>query len=150
MAKQPKTLTLKQLRRALDVAHSRFIRLRAADELGRAKCVTCDDPEPVPWSSLQCGHFASRRHYFHRWDITEGNCWPQCVACNRFDQGRQWRMGQHIDDTHGVGTAAWLWSTRKLGGAMKHNREELSERLQFMRAYTLAKLKTIKQNTPKP
>lgn len=110
-------------------------------------CVTCDDPQPTHWKRMQCGHFVSRRHYMHRWDITSGNCAPQCVACNRFDQGRQWRMGQHIDATHGQGTAAWLWQTRRQAAAMKHNRQELQERLDFMRAYVRARIQQIKQNS---
>ena len=145
-----KTLTLKQLRKALDQTHSQFIRLQASDARGYTVCATCDDPQPVPWSKLQCGHFVSRRHYFHRWDITEGNCAPQCVACNRFDQGRQWKLGQHIDAIHGPGRAAWLWSTRLNGGAMKHQREALTQRLTYMRAYVTARLIQIKQNKPQP
>ena len=104
----------------------------------------------MDWTRLQCGHFVSRRHNVHRWDIEAGNCLPQCVACNRFDQGRQWAMGQAIDKAHGPGRAAWLWATRKDSAPMKDNREQLTERLAFMRAYVVARLQQIKQNKPKP
>lgn len=102
------------LRKYLDRTHSDFIRLQAADSNGMATCVTCD-PEKAqlqPWGRLQCGHFVSRRHYVWRWDITLGNCAPQCVACNRFDQGRQYAFSRWINERHGTDAAAFLWNHR--------------------------------------
>lgn len=106
--------------------------------------MTCEEPELVHWTQLQAGHFVSRRHQVHRWDLDNGNVSPQCVRCNLFDQGRQWLHGQYIDHTYGEGSAAWLWETRKTSAPMK--RDELEELLKFMLAYNTARIQELKQN----
>jgi len=144
MPRKPKQKTLTQLKRLLDLVHSRHIRLRAANDDGLASCVTCGTEKLVPWTQLQAGHFVSRRHQFHRWDLDNGNVNPQCVACNRFDQGRQWAHGQYIDQKHGEGSAAWLWQTRKTSAPM--DRTELEALLAFMLAFNTARIKQIKEH----
>jgi hypothetical protein len=58
------------------------------------------------WKSMHCGHFMSRRYESTRYD--EKNVAPQCVSCNTFHQGRQYRFGRWIDETYGQGTAERL------------------------------------------
>lgn len=133
------------LRKYLDRIHSQYIRLQAADSNGLAKCVTCDPDKAklVPWGRLYCGHFVSRRHYVWRWDITLGNCAPQCAACNRFDQGRQYAFSRHINEHHGTDAAAYLWNHRHRPSPIEVG--PAHELLRYMikaNAEKLAKLKT--------
>lgn len=125
--KQPR----KSLTTQLDGEWSRYVRLREADPLGRVKCATCDSVKD--WREMQVGHFVSRRHFVHRWEIR--NCAPQCPRCNRFDQGRQWALGQWLDDRHGPGTAATMWESRNMSAPV-------SEREELLRVQ-LAKWRTV-------
>lgn len=127
--------------RHLDANFSYFVRLRYADDAGRVTCATCDDPTPRDWREMQCGHFVSRRHYLHRWEVA--NCAPQCPKCNRFDQGRQWALGQWIDAQHGPGTAARLWSTRNEPAPPAERVEELTSKLEHWKAWNLEKIKRV-------
>ena len=43
---------------------------------------------------MQCGHFISRKHYILRWD--EENCNVQCVACNVFRYGEQYKYSLYL------------------------------------------------------
>ena len=55
---------------------------------------------------MQCGHFQSRRHYSTRWD--ERNCEVQCIKCNMFNQGEQFKFALKLDAKHGKGSAEKL------------------------------------------
>ena len=59
------------------------------------------------FKKLQCGHFQSRRHTATRWN--EQNCQVQCVKCNMFNQGMQWRFGNNLDSKYGKGTSQDLF-----------------------------------------
>lgn len=76
----------------LDKIFSLFIRLRDSDEFGYGNCVTCN--KKVYYKEAHCGHFMSRRHLSTRWD--EDNCALQCVACNLFNQGRQYEFSLYL------------------------------------------------------
>ena len=52
---------------------------------------------------MQCGHFQSRRHHATRWN--EKNCAVQCIGCNCFQQGQQYRFSIYLDGRYGEGTA---------------------------------------------
>lgn len=63
-----------------------------------------------------------------RWDDPAdgiGNTQPQCVACNLYDQGRQWYFGQRLDSL-------------KRGRA-----EEIMRRAKDKRPYRLAELRDL-------
>ena len=100
--KQPKAkkpLTHAQLKKKVDEWFSKAIRYRAADKDGFAECWTCGTRHHV--GNLQAGHFASRRHMATRWDDRDdgaSNVMPQCIACNLYDQGRQWYFGRRLDE----------------------------------------------------
>jgi hypothetical protein len=85
----------------LDKAFSEFIRKRDSNEDGYGKCITCG--KTIHYKDGHCGHFISRRHRSTRWD--EQNTALQCVACNSFNQGRQFEFGREIDKRYGSGTA---------------------------------------------
>ncbi len=75
--------SLSRLKKKLDSLISLYVRKRASDSMGMAKCVSCGRVEP--YMSLQCGHYISRSHYATRYDLR--NCHPQCVRCNIFLKG---------------------------------------------------------------
>jgi len=102
MAKKQKTLS--KLKKELDTIFSRFIRLRNADQNGNTQCVTCGKVDR--WQNLQCGHFMSRRYLATRFH--EVNCFVQCVSCNIFKSGEQWKFGKFIDKNLGEGTSELL------------------------------------------
>ena len=93
MPKKKRSNARQRAIKALDKEFSLFIRYRNLDEQGNAECYTCgkrDHPR-----SLQCGHFASRRYLSTRWH--EDNCRVQCVGCNIYRQGEQYRFGRKLD-----------------------------------------------------
>jgi hypothetical protein len=55
---------------------------------------------------MNAGHFVPRGRMGTRFD--EKNVHIQCVYCNRFLEGQQFKHGQHIDWLYGKGTAERL------------------------------------------
>ena len=93
--------TISKLKKELDKWFSLFIRLRFATKEGVAQCFTCK--KIAHYKKLQCGHFQSRRHHTTRWNET--NCQVQCVKCNCFSHGEQFKFGFYLDAKYGLGTA---------------------------------------------
>ena len=88
MAKKPtKTALVKKL----DKLFSEYIRRRTGEMV---KCVTCGSTGH--WKKMQAGHFMSRRHRATRWH--EDNVQCQCVKCNMFGQGEQFKFGKWLGD----------------------------------------------------
>ena len=75
----------------LDAIFSEYIRRRYAED-GIAICVTCGKTDH--YKSLQAGHFISRKQYATRWD--EDNVQVQCVACNVYRYGEQYKFGLYL------------------------------------------------------
>ena len=96
--------TISKLKKKLDVLFSQYIRRRNADHSGRVKCFTCGVEKH--WKEQQAGHFQSRSHHSTRWD--EVNVQVQCVKCNMYRQGEQYKFGLYLDDRFGDGTAEEL------------------------------------------
>lgn len=120
-----KKQTHAQLKKKVDEWYSKAIRYRAADAAGFAECFTCHTRYHVGY--LHCGHFASRRHMATRWHDPKdgiGNTAPQCVACNLYDQGRQWYFGQRLDSLK-PGRAAQIM--REAERPRKYGMEELRQ-----------------------
>ena len=90
--------TRSQLVKKLDTIFSQYIRKKNADNNGNCTCCTCG--KVMPWKEIQAGHFMSRKHYSIRWD--ERNVHPQCVACNVFRYGEQYKysifLGKELAD----------------------------------------------------
>ena len=87
----PKKLTRSKLIKKLDTIFSRWVRLsNSVNEI--CTCVTCG--KESHWKDIQAGHFISRKHYSTRWD--ERNCLPQCVGCNVFKYGEQYKYSLYL------------------------------------------------------
>jgi hypothetical protein len=96
--------SISKLKKELDKWFSLYIRLRYATDEGLAQCYTCGKVDH--YKKLQCGHFMSRRFYATRWN--ELNCQVQCVKCNMYGQGEQFKFGLNLDAGYGEGTAEEL------------------------------------------
>ena len=93
--------SISKLKKELDKWFSLFIRLREGDgEL--VQCFTCGCIKHYK-KGMQNGHFQSRRFLATRFD--EENCQPQCVACNMFRGGEQFRFALGLDSKYGEGKA---------------------------------------------
>jgi hypothetical protein len=97
--------TISKLKKELDKWFSLYIRLRDATDEGMVQCCTCNKVAHYK-SGMQCGHFQSRRHHSTRWN--EENCQVQCIGCNCFKQGEQFRFSIYIDSKYGAGTSEYL------------------------------------------
>ena len=97
--------TISKLKKDLDKWFSLYIRLRDATDEGLCQCITCGKVSHYK-KGMQNGHFQSRRFLATRFD--EHNCAPQCVACNMFRGGEQFRFGLAIDSKYGEGEAEEL------------------------------------------
>ncbi len=116
--------TISKLKKKLDVLFSQYIRRKNADHLGRVKCFTCGVEKH--WKEQQAGHFQSRSHHSTRWD--EVNVQVQCVKCNMFRQGEQYKFGLYLDDRFGDGTAEELENRAKT--IVKLNRVDYEEAIE--------------------
>lgn len=86
-----KKASRKTLVAKLDAVFSEYVRRRyAKDDI--AECVTCGKRDH--YKSLQAGHFISRKQYATRWD--EDNVQVQCVACNVYRYGEQYKFGLYL------------------------------------------------------
>ena len=116
--------TISKLKKKLDSLFSQYTRLRNADHLGRVKCFTCGVEKH--WKEQQAGHFQSRSHHSTRWD--EVNVQVQCVKCNMFRQGEQYKFGMYLDQKFGEGTAEELEIRSKT--IVKLNRTDYEEAIE--------------------
>ena len=89
MPKSAKKPTRSKLVKKLDVVFSQYVRMSNADKNGFCTCITCGKRGHWKNDGIQAGHFMSRRHYSTRWD--EQNVFPQCIKCNMYSQGEQYR-----------------------------------------------------------
>ena len=94
MPKTAKKPTRSKLVKKLDVVFSQYVRLSNADDRGYCTCVTCGKKGHWKNGGIQAGHFISRKHYSTRWD--ERNVKPQCVACNVYRAGEQYKYSLYL------------------------------------------------------
>lgn len=94
MPKTAKKPTRSKLVKKLDVVFSQYVRLSNADKRGMCTCVTCGKVGHWKTGGIQAGHFISRKHYSTRWD--ERNVKPQCVACNVYRAGEQYKFSLYL------------------------------------------------------
>jgi len=113
--------TISKLKKKLDKVFSEYIRRRNANNLGLVNCFTCGVKKH--WKNQQAGHFQSRSHHSTRWD--EVNVQVQCVKCNMFRQGEQYKFGLYLDERYGKGTAKELENRAKT--IVKINRVDYEE-----------------------
>lgn len=118
--------SLSKLKKELDKWFSLFIRLRDATDNGLVQCFTCGSVKHYK-SGMQCGHFQSRTYLSTRFD--EQNCQPQCVACNMYRQGEQYRFALNLDAKYGSGTAEELEFSSRL--IAKFSRVDYEEKIGY-------------------
>lgn len=87
-----KEKSVAKLRKELDKWFSLWVRISNSDEYGMCTCFTCGSRKH--WKEVHAGHFMSRRHTATRWH--ESNVKPQCVKCNMFSQGEQFKFSQAL------------------------------------------------------
>ena len=97
--------TISKLKKELDKWFSLYIRLRDATDTGLCQCFTCGKVAHYK-TGMQCGHFQSRKHLTTRWGLK--NCQVQCVGCNMFKSGEQYKFSIALDSKYGEGTAEEL------------------------------------------
>jgi hypothetical protein len=121
--------TISKLKKELDNIFSLFIRLRDATPEGLVQCFTCGKVSHYK-SGMQNGHFQSRRHHSTRWD--EKNCQVQCIKCNMYEQGEQFRFGLSLDAKYGAGTAEELEFLARM--IMKFSRVDYEEKTSYYKS----------------
>ena len=131
--------TLSKLKKDLDKYFSLYIRLRDADTNGLVECFTCNVKKHYK-QGMQCGHFQSRRHLATRFDHI--NCQPQCVKCNMFEQGEQFKFHIKLDAKYGDGTSIDL--QQKAMQRVKFTRSEYNEKISYYKS-VVKNLKNQKQ-----
>lgn len=92
-----------------DMWFSRFIRLRAADDQGVGRCVTCGKVGLV--KHMDCGHYIKRQHLATR--FSEANCQLQCKRCNAFEQGKDVQFREYLVKTYGEDKVLLLESGKR-------------------------------------
>ena len=118
--------TISKLKKELDKWFSLYIRLRDANEYGMIQCFTCGIVRGYK-DGMQNGHFQSRKHLATRFD--EENCQVQCIKCNMFSQGEQFKFGINLDVKYGEGTAEELEFLAR--NTLKISRVEYEEKISY-------------------
>jgi hypothetical protein len=121
--------SISKLKKELDKWFSLFIRLRNATDEGLCQCFTCGCVKHYK-SGMQCGHFQSRRFLSTRFD--EENCQPQCVACNMFRAGEQFKFAMNLEAKYGEGTAEELEFLSGL--IVKFTRTDYEEKIRYYKS----------------
>ena len=98
--------SVSKVKKELDKWFSLYIRLRDVNEEGLCQCFTCGKVAHYKTGGMQCGHFQSRRFLATRWNET--NCQVQCVGCNMFKQGEQYKFCLNLDAKYGEGCSEEL------------------------------------------
>ena len=117
--------TISKLKKELDKWFSLYIRLRESEE-GLVQCFTCNKVSHYK-SGMQNGHFQSRKHLATRWD--EENCQVQCVGCNMFKAGEQYKFSVALDSKYGEGKAEELEFLART--IMKVSRIDYEEKISY-------------------
>tara|TARA_R100000005_G_C4870373_1_gene127174 strand:+ start:47 stop:466 length:420 start_codon:yes stop_codon:yes gene_type:complete len=118
---------ISKLKKELDKWFSLYIRLREATNEGIVQCFTCNKIAHYKKGGMQCGHFQSRRHHATRWH--EWNCQVQCVKCNMYEQGSQWKFGLNLNAKYGEGTSNELQFLAQT--TVKITRTEYEENIRY-------------------
>tara|TARA_R110002012_G_scaffold299612_1_gene498808 strand:- start:16 stop:432 length:417 start_codon:yes stop_codon:yes gene_type:complete len=129
--------TISKLKKELDKWFSLFIRLREATGEGMCQCFTCGKVGHYKKGGMQCGHFQSRRHLSTRWH--EWNCQVQCIKCNMFEQGEQWKFGISLNGKYGEGTS------NELGFLAQQNGKKMAWELEEDILYYKTIVKNLKK-----
>jgi len=121
--------SISKLKKELDTIFSLYIRLRESNEFGMVQCFTCGCVKHYK-KGMQNGHFQSRTFLSTRFD--EVNCQPQCVGCNMFKQGEQYKFALALDGKYGEGTAQELQYLSKQ--TVKFTRVDYEEKISYYKS----------------
>ena len=121
--------SISKLKKELDKWFSLYIRLSHATIEGMVQCFTCGCVKHYK-SGMQCGHFQSRSFLATRFD--EVNCQPQCVGCNMFKQGEQYKFALGLDSIYGEGSAQELQYLAKT--IVKFSRSDYDEKISYYKS----------------
>ena len=130
--------SISKLKKELDKWFSLYIRIKYSQN-GLVQCFTCGKVSHYKNGGMQCGHFQSRRFMATRYD--EQNCAPQCVACNMFRAGEQYKFALAIDAKYGDGTADEL--QLKARQIQKFSRVDYEDKISYYKS-VVEKLKKEK------
>jgi len=123
----PRKPSRKTLIKKLDKVFSEYIRKRDTDGLGYGLCCTC--AKRIHYKEGHAGHFMSRRHYATRWD--EENVALQCVSCNSFRSGEQYKFALFLNDKYKTDKATELLV--KSRESVKYSLDELEEMIEYFK-----------------
>ena len=121
--------TISKLKKELDKWFSLYIRLRDATDEGMVQCFTCGKVSHYK-SGMQNGHFQSRKHLATRW--SETNCQVQCVGCNMFKAGEQYKFSIALESKYGGGTAEYLEGLARI--TKKFDRIDYEEQIDYYKS----------------
>jgi hypothetical protein len=117
--------SISKLKKELDKWFSLYIRIRESEE-GLVQCFTCNKVSHYK-KGMQNGHFQSRKHLATRWD--EENCQVQCVGCNMFKAGEQYKFAINLDAKYGEGKAEELEFLART--TMKFTRYDYEDKISY-------------------
>jgi hypothetical protein len=80
---------------------------------------------------MQNGHFQSRKHLATRWD--DENCQVQCVGCNMFKAGEQYKFAINLDAKYGSGKAEELEFLART--IVKFTRVDYEDKIRYYKSY---------------
>ena len=123
----PKKPSRKTLIKKLDKVFSEYIRKRDTDKNGYGLCCTC--AKRLHYKDAHAGHFMSRRHYATRWD--EENVALQCVSCNSFRSGEQYKFALFLNDKYKTEKATELLI--KSRETVKYSLDELEDMIKYFK-----------------
>ena len=132
--------TVSKLKKELDKWFSLYIRLRNANEYGMCQCFTCGVVRHYK-DGMQNGHFQSRKHLATRFS-EDGNCEVQCVKCNVYSWGEQYKFSLALDLKYGEGRAEELQYLART--TLKISRVEYEEKISYYKSL-VDKLKKEKE-----
>lgn len=115
-----KRKTIAGLVDAAAVILQRIVRIKAADEAGYARCVTCNTVHH--WKDMDGGHFIPRTYTAHK--LREENIHPQCKGCNGFrGEASKVPYTLYMQDTYGHDFVRELENTKR--ETKKYTRPEI-------------------------
>lgn len=113
----PKKRTVTSLMEEAAKLTQKLVRMKAADHMGVAECITCGKQEN--WKDLDGGHFVPRAHKKHK--LREENIHPQCRYCNRYRNGALAEYTLYMIDMYGRDFVEWLWESKQEIVKPKHD-----------------------------
>lgn len=126
-----KQYTLQTCKQKTAQTFQKMIRIEAADNYGRIRCVTCDEAIPYAngYKKMDAGHFVASRAASVL--FIEENCHPQCVRCNRYLSGNQEAYADFMLERYGQDTIDMIIRARS--EVRKFTKEELADmRISYM------------------